>query len=117
MASSRTRWSKLWNVLASADRGGDYTNGPHTWVRRVMISSQSLAPVSSCLFAFSNLQSLFIDFASEDVRSQDKRLKSIFQPGQPVSCFPDVSDVDVHCFYRQGTLGVHCGEPSFASVM
>lgn len=37
-ASSRTRWSKLWNVLASADRDGDYTNSPHTWVRYVSSS-------------------------------------------------------------------------------
>jgi hypothetical protein len=50
-----------------------------------MISSQSLVPVSSCLFAFTNLQSLYIDFANEDGGSQDMRLKSIFQPDQPLS--------------------------------
>ena len=50
-----------------------------------MISSQSLVPVSSCLFAFTNLQTIYIGFAIEDMGSQTKRLESIFQPGRPLS--------------------------------
>jgi hypothetical protein len=35
-ARSRTRWSKLWNVLASVNRNGDHVVSPHSWVRYVL---------------------------------------------------------------------------------
>jgi len=110
-ARSRTRWAKLWNILASANRNGGHAISPHTWVRyvtndlivciytriltvhtsriyfcrRVIITTRSLLPASSCLCAFTNLQSLAIDFANEDTDSQDSRLKFIFKPRQLIS--------------------------------
>jgi hypothetical protein len=55
-ASTRTRWSKLWNVLAFADRDGDYTNGPHTWIRYVgyrhVICTFLMVPLSLHEFIF-----------------------------------------------------------------
>ena len=46
-----------------------------------MITTRSLLP-ASCLCAFTNLQSLSVDFTEEDSETQETRLKSIFRPRQ-----------------------------------